>query len=130
MSFQQRFDETWVANRFRYRKTLKGKNLTLDPDTGYMSPKVPYGFKAVDRAVFIERLRICNNIAEICRSIPIDLQTFYDAIAVDTKFREDVNQAYTIENRALHLNDGLVEMKKEEKTAVINDLMEKAKKYG
>lgn len=129
MSQNDRFDATWIANRFRYRKTLKGTRMCVDPVTGYMRPVGRDGFTAEERAIFIERLRLCSNTAQICRSIPIDIQSFYDAIAVDTKFRQEVNLAYKIPNRAMQLNNGLEEIRHVEKKTVVNELVKAMEKY-
>lgn len=127
---QRFFDETWIANRLKFRKTLKGTRLTLDPITGYLEPVGRDGFTAEDRKTFIERLRICNNYAQICKSLNITTGSFYDAIVVDRKFRDDVNAANKIENRNKQLNNSLAQVDVNQKEAVIKDLMERAKKYG
>ncbi len=103
--------------------------MALDPVTGYMRPVGRDGFTAEDRATFIERLKICGNIRQICKSIPIDVMSFYDAVAVDDKFREDVNKANEIPNRSKQLNNSLEAIKHIDKTTVIADLSKNIGKY-
>lgn len=126
---QTLFDETWIDNRRKRRKTLKGTKLDLDPVTGYLEPFTRKGFTAYQKCTFIERLKICKNYNQICKSIPIDLQAFYDAVALDTKFREEVNKANLIENRSMQLENALVSIKIEEKENILKDLMKKAEGY-
>lgn len=99
------------------------------PLYGYLESPTTIGFKAVDRKLFIERLKICKNWAQICRSIPVDRQAVLDAVAVDEKFRADVNAAEALPNRAIQLNEGLVTSKHAEQQAILDDLKERAKKY-
>jgi hypothetical protein len=121
----KQYDDVWAANFKRMRRTLKGTRLTVDPVTGYLEPVGRDGFTADDRATFIERLKVCSNITQICKSIPIDKMTFFDALVVDAKFRKDVNEALLIEGRATQLNDSLANIRYEEKKTVIEDLGKK-----
>lgn len=125
----ERFDATWIANYKRYRKTLTGTRMSLDPITGYMRPIGRDGFTAEDRATFVERLKICSNITQICKSFPIDKMTFLDAVAVDEKFRTEVNAAWKIPNRPKHLNTALAEIQHFEKKTVVNELFKVMDKY-
>ena len=126
---EERFNEIWCANRKRQRKTLTGTRLALDPDTGFLNPVGRDGFTSEDRAAFVERLRICSNITQVCKSIPIDVQSFYDAVAVDQGFRKAVNEACNIPGRAKQLNEGMKAIKHQEKTDVVNELFKAAEKY-
>ncbi len=123
------FNTAWVQNRRRYRKTLNGNKLILDEATGYMTPVVKHGFNAAKRRLFIERLRICKQLSEVCRSIPVHISTIYDAIAIDPLFRQHVNEALKIEGRKLYLDDALDEQMKDTKNTLLADLIKKAKQY-
>ena len=123
------YDETWIANYKRTRKTLTGTRMALDPVTGYMRPVGRDGFTAEDRATFVERFKICNNITQICKSLDIDKMTYLDAVAVDEKFRNEINAAHNIPNRPKQLNNGLEAIKHVEKTEVVADLAKSMEKY-
>lgn len=123
------FDETWVANRRRYRKTLSGSQHAVDPDTGYLESQWNKGFTAANKAVFVERLKHCRNYSQISKSIPVDIQSFYDAVAIDPKFREDVNACGKIPDRAMQLNHAIAQLNKKENTDVISDLLKRAENY-
>lgn len=129
MSENEHFDAIWVANYKRIRKTLVGSRMSLDPVTGYMRPIGRDGFTAEDRATFIERFKVCRNLTQICKSIPIDIMSFYDAVAVDEKFKKDINEIWNLPNRPMQLNSGLEEIKHVEKRTVIEDLAKKMDKY-
>lgn len=124
-----KFDETWIANRFRYRKTLTGSRLVLDEETGYMQSPDRRCFTAEQRKTFIDRFKICANAAQIARSIPIDIQSVYDAIAVDQKFRNDFLAADKIPGRSKQLNDELKKLATSEKSRILTDLSNKLDKY-
>lgn len=124
-----KFDAIWIANRFRYRKTLKGSRLKKDPVTGYMESPDRRCFSAEQRKTFILRFKVCSNAAQIAKSIPIDIQSVYDAIAVDTKFREDFLEADKIAGRSKHLNDEMAKLAVAEKAQVITDLGNRLDKY-
>ena len=124
-----KFDETWIANRFRYRKTLKGSRLKLDEETGYLQSPDRRCFTAEQRKTFIERFRICSNAAQIAASIPIDIQSVYDAIAVDKQFRTHFLEADKISGRSKHLNDEIKKYAVSEKKQIITDLSGIAGKY-
>ncbi len=124
-----RFDQIWIDNRFRYRKTLRGSRLKLDDATGYLQSPDRRCFTAEQRKTVVDRFRVCNNMAQIAKSVNIDIQSIYDAIAVDPKFRKDIIEADLLEGRSKHLNDELVKLAASEKQQVISDLTEKTKMY-
>ncbi len=124
-----KFDETWIANRFRYRRTLKGTRLKVDDETGYMQSPDRRCFNAEQRKTFIQRFRICSNAAQIAASIPIDIQSVYDAIAVDRQFRVHFLEADKIPNRTKHLNDEIAKYAVSEKKQIITDLTNKLDQY-
>lgn len=124
-----KFDNIWIANRKLYRKGLNGNRMQIDPLTGYLEPIYKNGFSAKKKAVFIERLRICKNFSEIVKSIGFDQHTVYDAIALDSKFREAVNACSQIPDRKKHLNNALETIAFEEKCAVVSQLAKAAEKY-
>ena len=126
----EHYNAVWIENRKRFRKRLTGTRLTLDKDTGYLEPVGRDGFLADDRRVFIERFKVCDNIKQICISLNITEGTVYDAIVVDTKFRNDVNACFLIPNREHQLNNGLKDIKRSETESVLKDLFSKAKEYG
>ena len=108
---------------------MTGTGAVVNKDTGYKESALKAGFSAESKVVFIQRLKACNNFSQIAASIPIDIQTFYDALAVDEKFREDVNAACLIPNRPKQLNDALMELKHKDKEQAITTLFNKAKGY-
>ena len=120
-----KFDAVWVENRKKYRKNLKGTRMTVDPITGYLEPVGRKGFSADYKNTFIERFRVCNNMKQIAESLKFDQATIYDAIAVDKKFRDDVNACYLIEGRSKQLRDKLEEIVSEQKNQIIADLSKK-----
>lgn len=124
-----RFDQIWIDNRLRYRKSLHGTRLQKDPETGYLMHFTRQCFSIEKKLTFMARFRVCSNMAAICRSIPIDLQAVYDALALDQKFREDFLAADQIPNRSKRLNDELKKLACVEKTKVITDLSNKLDLY-
>lgn len=124
-----RFDAVWIANRFVYRKTLRGNKLRLDDVTGYLESPDRRCFSAAQRKVFIDRFRVCSNMSQIARSIPIDIQSVYDAIAVDPKFRADIIALDQIPGRSKQLNDEMTKLAASEKSQVISDLSKSVEKY-
>lgn len=124
-----KFDQVWIDNRLRYRKTLKGSNMALDPDTGYLQSPHRRGFMGKQKALFMERFKVCSNVKDVARSINIDIQAIYDAVAIDPKFRQMFLEIDKIEGRAKRLNDELVRLATAEKTAVVQDLGIKLDKY-
>ncbi len=124
-----RFDEIWIANRFRYRKTLRGSRLKLDEETGYMQSPDRRCFTAEQRKTFIDRFKLCANVAQIARSIPIDIQSVYDAIAVDKQFRTHFLEADNLPGRSKQLNDELKKYAVSEKKQIITDLSSKLDQY-
>lgn len=119
------YDAVWVSNRFRYRKTLTGTRLTKHPVLGYLEPVGRKGFTAEMRKTFIDRFKICSNMKQIAKSVEISMASVYDAIAVDTKFREDINTCNEIEGRSKKLHNELESLKVTEKNQTISDLMGK-----
>lgn len=124
-----RFDATWIQNRFRQRKGLTGTRQTKDPVTGYLEPVGRKGFTAANRHIFIERMKICSSVAGVARSIPIDVQSVYDATAVDTKFREEMNVCWELEGRAVKLNTAIEQIEAVAKDDIIADLAKKMERY-
>ncbi len=123
------YDQIWIDNRFRYRKTLRGSRLRKDDITGYLEPADRRGFSAEMRKTFIDRLRVCSNMADISRSVNINIQSVLDAIAVDPKFRQDVIEANKNTQRSKRLNDELTKLAASEKTQVLTDLGLKLQSY-
>ncbi len=123
------FDQIWVANRFRYRKTLTGSRLRYDDVTGYMEPSDRRGFSAEMRKTFIDRFRVCCNMKQISQSVNVDIQTVYDAIAVDSKFRADYIECNKNTQRTKQLNNEMMKLAASEKLQVIIDLKNKIKLY-
>lgn len=108
--------------------------MRLDEATGYLEPKDKRGFSAEMRKTFVDRFRVCSNMTAISRSINIDIQSVYDAIAVDPKFRKDIIACNTpdsngIDKRSKKLNDELVKLAASEKSQVISDLQARRAKY-
>lgn len=124
-----KYDNIWVSNRFRYRKTLKGTRLTKHPVYGYLEPVGRKGFTAEKRKTFIDRFKICSNMKQIADSIEITMGSIYDAIAVDDKFREDINACNEIPGRSKKLNNELKSLEVREKNQIIADLGRKLKDY-
>jgi hypothetical protein len=123
------FDQIWIDNRFRYRKGLKGSRMKLHEATGYVESLDRRGFSAAMKKTVIERFTVCSNMAAICRSVNIDIQSFYDAVAVDRKFREDVIRCDKDTKRSKRLNDELVELASSERQQTIADLNARRLKY-
>lgn len=124
----ERFDALWVENRFKSRRKLKmGRN--IDPMTGYVCPSQKSGFVPKKKTEFIKRLKICSNLTAISKSLKIDVQTFYDAVASDEAFRKDVNECCRIEGRPKNLNIALETVKTKPKSELVSLLMERMKEY-
>lgn len=119
------FDQIWIDNRFRYRKTLRGSRLRLDDVTGYLEPSDRRGFSAEMRQTFINRFRVCSNMAAIAKSVNIDIQSVYDAVAVDPKFRADIIKCNENTGRSKQLNDEMKKLAASEKAQVVIDLSNK-----
>ncbi len=126
---RNKFDQVWIDNRFRYRNGMTGTALRVDDITGYMEPVTIRGFSAEMKKTFIKRFMVCSNMKAICKSLVVDPASVYDAVALDTKFREDFLRCYNTDGRKKQLNDQLVEMAKSEKTAVLTDLTGRMDKY-
>ena len=118
-----KYDQIWVSNRFRYRKTLTGTRLTKHPVYGYLEPVGRKGFTAEKRKTFIDRFKVCSNMKQIAKSVEISMASVYDAIAVDDKFRDDVNACNEIPGRTKKLHNELASLTVKEKNQTINDLM-------
>lgn len=103
--------------------------MKVDPETGFLQAVYVSGFTAKKKAAFIERYKVCRNFAEVCKSVSLDLQTVYDAIALDAKFRDAVNACKQIPGRKMRLNDALENIKTEEHSLVIQQLAKAADKY-
>ena len=126
---RERFNEIWVQNRFRHRKRMAGTGLRLNEALGYLEPSRMRGFNAEMKDTFIKRFSVCDNLKAIAKSLFIDIQTVYDAIAMDKKFRDEINRCDLIEGRKKQLNNQLVELAASEKKVVLTDLTGKMDKY-
>lgn len=126
---RKKYDQVWIENRFRYRKGMKGSALRLHEETGYLESTNQRGFSAEMKDTFIKRFMLCNNMKQICESVNIDIQAVYDAIALDKKFRDDINYCNEQKGRKKQLNDELLEQAVSEKTAIISELTNKMDKY-
>lgn len=124
------FDETWISNRLRYRKTHTNNKLVKDKLTGFLESYSRHGFNGEKKKVFIDRFRICKSMAGVAKSIPIDIQAVYDAIAVDPLFREEFKKCLLIDGRFNKLNNALIESKIVESQSLISELLKKAEKYN
>lgn len=120
------FDQVWIENRFRKRKRMSGTKLHVDQQTGFMTSSESWGFTAEGKKTFLARFRVCDSLASVARSIPIHIQTVYDHIALDPKFREEFVKANQIQGKAKKLNKALVDVAEEEKRDFISSLLKKA----
>lgn len=123
------FDATWADNRKQLRKGMTGTGMAVDPATGYLQAKRESGFTAKKKVLFIERLKVCKAFCEIAKSVKTDVACVYDALVLDLRFREAVNQAQQIPGRKKHLNDALETIKFEETSQTIAELARAAEKY-
>lgn len=123
------YDEVWIANRLRCRKGANGKKLSLDKYTGYLEARTKTGFTGEDKKVFIDRFRICKSMANVAKSVPVDVQAVYDAIALDPKFREEFKKCLLLDGRFNKLNNAMIQSKIADSQALISGLLEKAKNY-
>lgn len=123
------FDRIWIENRFRNRKGMVGTALRLDPETGYLEPVTKRGFSAEQKATFIKRFEVCNNQRQVAKSVRIDIQSVYDAIALDDKFRAEFTRCLAIVGRTKHLNDELIKLSHSEKNELIADLLKRTERY-
>ncbi len=123
------FDQIWIENRFRNRKAMTGTALRKDEQTGFLEPVTKRGFSAEQKATFIKRFEVCNNQRQVAKSVRIDIQAVYDAIALDEKFRAEFIRCTGIVGRSKHLNDELVKLSSSEKNELIADLLKKSDKY-
>jgi len=103
--------------------------MRINDETGYLEPTTRRGFDSERKKVFIQRFSLCSNMKAVCRSIFIDVQAVYDAVALDVKFRTDFIRAYSIVERGNRLNDELVDLANSEKQTIVNDLNNKINKY-
>ncbi len=62
---------------------------------------------------------------QIAKSVEISIASIYDAIAVDTKFRDDINACNEIEERSKKLHNELESLQVKEQNDTITDLMDK-----
>ncbi len=123
------FDQIWIENRFRNRKAMTGTALIVDSQTGFLEPATKRGFSAEQKATFIKRFEVCNNQRQVAKSVRIDIQAVYDAIALDEKFRTEFIRCMGLTGRTKHLNDELVKLSHSEKNELIADLLKKTDKY-
>lgn len=126
----ERFDETWADTRKRTRPALKGSRMVLNEFYGYMESVQYRGFKAPEKALFIERFKACSNFRQVCQSIPIDIQTVYDHMCLDKKFRLDYIDCLKTENRLPVLNDAVKEQEIKLKQDLFKDLLKKSENYN
>lgn len=125
----EKFDEVWISNRLRYRKTANSRKLVKDKITGYLESYTRNGFNGEKKKLYIDRFRICKSMAGVAKSIPIDIQAVYDAIAVDPLFREEFKKCLLLDGRFNKLNNALIESKIVESQSLISELLKKAEKY-
>ncbi len=104
--------------------------MRMDDVTGYLEPVTIRGFSAEMKQTFIARYTICSNQSAICKSLGIDKATMYDAVVLDTKFRENFIYCNSLSGRSKRLNDELVKLAGSEKQSVILDLSKKLDKYS
>lgn len=119
----------WIANRFLKRKKMTGKGLFLDKNTGFLVTKNKHGFDGERKKAFLARFTVCSNLAQIAKSLGLDIQTIYDHLAMDERFREEFNKLNEIEGKATQLNSALVEASKVEQIQFINEINRIADKY-
>lgn len=122
-------DATWVSNRFRTRKRMKGGRLYKHPETGFLTTATSHGFDWEKKQTFLERFKLCSNILQIAKSVGINVQSVYDHLALDAKFRDEFIRLDQIEGKNRQLNDALLGIEKELKAAYIADLMSRSEKY-
>lgn len=126
-------DPIWVSNRFKTRKRMKGGRLYLHPETGFLTTATSHGFDYEKKTTFLERFKLCSNINQIAKSVGINVQSVYDHLALDAKFRDEFVKLDQIEGKNKQLNDALLGIEKEQKAAYIADLLaqgkDKLKKY-
>lgn len=123
------FDQIWIENRFKNRPKMTGTAMRLDPETGYIEPTTKRGFSASQKATYIKRFEVCNNQRQVAKSVRIDIQTVYDAIALDPHFREEFLRCTGIPGRTKHLNDELIKLSHSEKNEIIADLLKRTSRY-
>lgn len=123
------FDATWADNRKHLRKGMTGTGMKADPVTGYLEAMRDSGFTAKKKVLFIERLKLCKGFCEVARSVKVDVGAVYDALVLDLKFRDAVNQAQQMPDRKSHLNDALETIKFEETSQTVAELSKAAEKY-
>jgi hypothetical protein len=124
-----KFDQIWIENRLRYRKTTKGSRLRLDPVSGYLEPMGRRGFDADKKTQFIDRFTVCKHQESICKSLGISIQAMYDAVAIDPRFREEFIRCEAIPGRSMNLAAVSVDKKISEQVRVVTDLMGSVNKY-
>lgn len=129
MNKHLKFDWIWVENRFRHRKRMTGAKLYTDPETGYKATPSIKGFTVEKKKTFLHRFKSCSNIKAIARSLYLDVQTIYDHIAMDDKFREEFKRLDEFDNKTKNLNSALLERHNMEKEAMLQELAQKASKY-
>ncbi len=124
-----KFDEEWIKTRFKNRRAMVGSAYTVDAETGFLAPKRRTGFTVEKKGAFLRRFELCNNQAQIAKSVDIDIQAVYDAVALDDKFRAEFMRCLAIPGRPKHLADGGVDFTQEEKSELIGDLLKRANRY-
>lgn len=102
--------------------------MRMDDATGYLEPATRRGFNAEMKETFIKRFKVCSNRRGIARSINVDIQSVYDAIALDKKFREEFIKA-DAKPRTTRLTNELEKLAASEKTQVVEELASKINKY-
>ncbi len=123
------FDQIWIENRFKHRQRMTGGKMTLDKATGYLTTDKRGGFNSTKKVYFLNRFKVCSNLSQICKSLSLNVETMYDHIALDPKFRDEFMKLQHKEGRSKQLNNGLLIAEREQKKAFFEGLLENASKY-
>ena len=124
-----KFDQIWIDNRFRYRKGMRGTAMRLDEPTGYLESCTRRGFTAEMKSTFIKRFMVCSNMKAITKSIFVDIQSVYDALALDKKFRDDFLKCDELKGRSKQLTNELEKLTVAEKIQIVQNLSSKLGNY-
>ncbi len=124
-----RFDKDWIENRYKTRKGMNGLAMRQDGPTGYLESVIRRGFSAKTKKEFIGLLAVCSNQIQICRRLGVDVQSMYDAIALDKKFREDFLRCLEVVGRKKQLTNIEETLAQDEKQHIVNSLANKINDY-
>jgi hypothetical protein len=124
-----KFDAVWIENRFRHRDRMSGAGLYKDEATGFVVPKMKWGFTVEKKLTFLARFERCSNKAQVARSVPVDIQTVYDHVALDPVFRARFLACEAKQGRSTQLIDALEEREAITKQSVVTELLGKVDKY-